>query len=104
MALAASLTTSGKVLSDAQIESLAGNLPDTYSVSIENITALTAALLLICFDSTSPAQLNALISNGKLKVSTMDDSKKIYIGSTVFLRLLNFILDYFKSYNRYNSY
>ena len=96
MALAASLTASGKVLSDAQIESLAGNLPDTYSVSIENITALAAALPLTCFDSTSPAQLVALISNGKLKLSTMDDSRKIYIGSTVsFLRLLNFIINYF---------
>jgi hypothetical protein len=84
LALAATLSSSGKELTDAQVESLAGNLPDTYSVPIDNLTALAAALPLTCFDSTSPADLVTLISNGKLKLSSLDDTRKVYVGTTVF--------------------
>ncbi len=64
---------------------MAGNLPDTYSVPIDNLTALAPALPLTCFDSTSPGDLVTLISNGKLKLSSLDDSRKIYVGTTVII-------------------
>jgi hypothetical protein len=86
---------SGKTLTDAQVEALAGNLPDTYSVSIDNITALVNALPLTCIDSTSPSGLVTLIYNGKLSFSIMDDSRKIYIGTTVFLFI--FFCKFFKN-------
>ena len=92
LALAASLSSAGKTLTDAQVEALAGNLPDTYSVPIDNLTALANALPLTCFDSTPPADLVTLIANGKLKFSTMDDSRKIYIATLVYSNLFSNIL------------
>jgi len=83
IALAASIASSGKELTDAQIEALAGNLPDTYSVPLDNLTALANAIPLTVFDSTPPADLVALIANGKLSLSTMDDSRKVYIANTI---------------------
>ena len=68
----------------SESESLAGNFPETFSEPIDNLTVLAAALPLTCFDSTSPDELVTLIHNGKLKLSTLDDSRKIYIGTTVF--------------------
>ncbi len=84
LALAASLATSNKTFTEAQIEALVGNLPENYSVPIGNLTALANALPLTCFDSTSPADLVILIKDNKLNLNTMDDSRKIYIGTTVF--------------------
>ena len=87
LALAASLATSDKTFTEAQIEALVGNLPENYSVPIDKLTALANAISLTCFDSTTPADLVNLIRDNKLKVNTMDDSRKIYIGTTVFFIL-----------------
>ena len=54
LALAELLSESEKTLTEAQVEALAGNFPETFSEHIYNLTVLAAALPLTCFDSTSP--------------------------------------------------
>jgi len=94
LALVASLTTSNKTLTESQIVALAGNLPENYSEPIGNIASLASALPLTCFDSTPPRDLVTLIQNGKLKLSLIDDTRKIYIATTVFKNNLNFFYYY----------
>jgi hypothetical protein len=84
LALVELLSESNKTLTEAQVEALAGNFPENFSEPIDNLTALAAALPLTCFDSTSPDELVTLIHHGKLKLSTLDDSRKIYIATTVY--------------------
>ena len=84
MELINSLSTRNKTLTEAQIEALAGNLPDNYSEPIGNTVALASALPLASFDSTSARDLVTLIQNGKLQLSLLDDTRKIYIATTVF--------------------
>jgi hypothetical protein len=88
LALVNSLSTSNKTLTEAQIEALAGNLPDNYSEPLNNTVALASALPLTSFDSTSPRDLVTLIQNGKLQLSLLDDTRKIYIATTVFIDIL----------------
>jgi hypothetical protein len=88
LALVNSLLSSNKTLTEAQIEALAGNLPDNYSEPIGNTVALASALPLTSFDSTSPRDLVTLIKNGKLQLSLLDDTRKIYIATTVFIDIL----------------
>jgi hypothetical protein len=89
LALVSSLNTS---LTEAQIEALAGNLPDTYSGPIDKIASLASALPLSCFDSASPRELLTLIKNRKLELSLIDDTRKIYIATTVFKNIIQKII------------
>ena len=89
MSLVSSLNTS---LTEAQIEALAGNLPDTYSGPIDKIASLASALPLTCFDSATPSGLLTLIKNGKLQLNLIDDTRKIYIATTVFKNIIQKII------------
>jgi hypothetical protein len=93
LTLVSSLTTS---LTEAQIEALAGNFPDTYRGPIDKIASLASALPLTSFDSAQPSELVTLIKNGKLQLNLIDDTRKIYIATTVFkniiFKLIFFIL------------
>ena len=100
MALVSSLNTS---LTEAQIEALAGNLPDTYSGPIDKIASLASALPLSCFDLASPLELLTLIKNRKLELSLIDDTRKIYIATTVFkniIQKITFKLNFFFLQNK----
>jgi len=49
LALAASLATSNKTFTEAQIEALVGNLPENYSVPIGNLTEIYSINLFLKF-------------------------------------------------------
>lgn len=79
LALATKLSSLGKYLPDAQSEALGANIPE--DTPLDNITSVVNSVSLGCFDSTLTDTLTDLIP--KLKLDRMDDSRKIYFGSSV---------------------
>ncbi len=68
MTLVSSLTTS---LTEAQIEALAGNFPDTYRGPIDKIASLASALPLTSFDSAQPSELVTLIKKADIDIQNL---------------------------------
>ena len=73
-------------LTYAQVENLDGNLPENYSVPIDNLTDLAAAIPLVWFDTTL---LVNLISSEKSKLDTLEDTISTLVFSSIPVATLN---------------
>ena len=79
LAIAEKLSITSKDLSEDQILSLSLKIPNT--ATLDKITSIASEVSLQIFDNTNTSSLANLVE--KIKLETLDDSKKSYIGISV---------------------